>query len=285
MVCTPVRLDSKISDIRPIDTNSTALDIQTGFSELPAIGHEDHFNVVRSWLEHCDDNHRKEPRCKPSRFKKSAAGSIAKYPTRLIAVGGEHDTTVRLQEMQGQEGGNWIALSYQWGPPPHFQTTSQNLSAHHESIDIRTLPQTFQDAISVTRALKQPYLWVDSLCIIQGLDGDFDVESKTMEDIYNGAYCVLAACCATDQNSGFLLPREPRQYVTLDTQHQSYGAIHVCQMIDRFDEHVLGGDLNKRGWVLQEHALARRTIFFTKFQTYWECGHGIRCETMANLKK
>jgi hypothetical protein len=43
--------------------------------------------------------------------------------------------------------------------------------------------------------------------------------------------------------------------------------------------------LNKRGWVLQERALARRTIYFTARQTYWECGCGVRCETLTRLHK
>jgi hypothetical protein len=48
---------------------------------------------------------------------------------------------------------------------------------------------------------------------------------------------------------------------------------------------VLGGELHSRGWVLQEHALARRTLFFTEHQTYFECGNGVRCETSTKLSK
>ncbi|KAF2828919.1 hypothetical protein CC86DRAFT_347492 [Ophiobolus disseminans] len=272
-----------LSLFRDYDARSVVTDIQTGLSELPGAGTPFHVEILRSWLDHCDSKHWKDPRCKPSRFKRSAAGSIIKLPTRLIAVGTCADNTVRLQEMGGLDDGDWIALSYQWGPPPHFSTTRQNLSEMYAGVEVSKLPQTFRDAISITRALKRPYLWIDSVCIIQGQDGDFEDEATTMEDVYSGAYCVLAACCAENQRSGFLSPRVFRHQVTLDSQHQDYGAIHVCQTIDNFEQHVLKGNLAERGWVLQEHALARRTIFFTKYQTYWECGHGIRCETMATL--
>lgn len=218
-------------------------------------------------------------------FKRSAAGSRVKLPTRLIAVSAASENIIKIQDMEGSEGGDWVALSYQWGAPPHFSTTRQNLKEMYAGIDIDILPQTFKDAIKVTRALQRPYLWIDSLCIIQGPGGDFDTEATTMEDVFNGAYCVLAACCAKDQRSGFLSARVPRQRVTLDPQHYDYGAIHVCPTIENFGRHVLAGGLAQRGWVLQEHALARRTIFFTKYQTYWECGHGVRCETMATLSK
>ena len=38
-------------------------------------------------------------------------------------------------------------------------------------------------------------------------------------------------------------------------------------------------------WVLQERALARRTIYFAENQTYFECGRGIQCESMTNMHK
>ncbi|KAJ8112922.1 hypothetical protein OPT61_g4827 [Boeremia exigua] len=272
-----------LSLFRSNDMDPATTGIQTGFKELTKVGGEVHLDILRSWLDHCDEHHWKPPRCKPSKFKKSAAGSLRKPPTRLIAVGSTNDEKVHLREMQATEAEDWIALSYQWGPPPHFSTTRQNLHEMYTGIYLASLPQTFQDAIRVTRALNRPYLWIDSICIIQGPDGDFEHEATTMEDVYNGAYCVIAACCASGQDSGFLLPRRSRQGVTLDLQSEGHGTIHVCEMIDDFAQHVMESDLAKRGWVLQEHALARRTIFFTGYQTYWECGHGIRCETMTTI--
>ncbi|KAH6618463.1 hypothetical protein C7974DRAFT_474313 [Boeremia exigua] len=272
-----------LSLFRQYNARSAVPDIQTGFSELPNPGTLLHLELLKSWLDHCDSEHWKNPRCKPSRFKRSAAGSVLQLPTRLIAVGTNTENTVKLQEMEGLDVGDWVALSYRWGPPPHFSTTQRNLNEMYDGIDVGKLPKTFIDAIAITRALGIPYLWIDSICIIQDHDGDFKNEATKMKDVYNGAYCVLAACCATDQRSGFLSPRWARRQVTLDSQHLDYGAIHVCETIDNFEHHVLKGGLARRGWVLQEHALARRTIFFTEYQTYWECGHGIRCETMSTL--
>ena len=59
----------------------------------------------------------------------------------------------------------------------------------------------------------------------------------------------------------------------------------VCEAIDDFYRDVDQGELNQRGWVLQERALSRRTIYFTETQSYWECGGGVRCETMTKMKK
>jgi hypothetical protein len=61
--------------------------------------------------------------------------------------------------------------------------------------------------------------------------------------------------------------------------------VYVCDAIDDFNRDVENGQLNRRGWVLQERALARRTIYFADRQTYWECGQGVRCETLTKMNK
>ena len=161
----------------------------------------------------------------------------------------------------------------------------QSAQSHLNGIDLNSLPSTFKDAVTVTRALGRRYLWIDSLCVIQGPDGDFKTEAKRMEDVYSGAYCVIAASCAINHFSGFLKQRKGRNYVGLSPEGKGQTPFYVCQTIDNFKDHVLDGDLNRRGWVYQEHALARRTLFFTEHQTYFECRDGVRCETSTKLSK
>jgi len=67
--------------------------------------------------------------------------------------------------------------------------------------------------------------------------------------------------------------------------NSSHGKVYICTSIDDFPGDVEEGLLNKRAWVLQERALLRRTIYFTKRQTYWECGGGVRCETLTYMRK
>lgn len=105
-----------------------------------------------------------------------------------------------------------------------------------------------------------------------------------MESVFSGAYCVLAASRATGQYDGFLKDlNQPRRYITVRRENEQ--PFYVCEWIDDFSKHVLGGPLNQRGWVLQERALARRTIFFTGEQTYFECGKGIRCQSLTKIRQ
>lgn len=235
---------------------------------------------MKHWLQDCD----RHPECvrqvHVSRDRSKAIG----VPTRLVDVGQPGDSSVRLREKDFPNTSEWIALSHQWGDPPHYSTEPHNLEQRKVGMILAELPATFRDAVEITRALGRRYLWIDSICIIQGVSGDFHSESMRMEDIYSGAYCVLAASCATDHNSGFLQPRKQRKFVTLQPEG-SRTCVYLCEPIDNFKEHVLDGALNRRGWVLQEHALARRTVFFTEYQTYFECGRGVRCETMTKMSK
>lgn len=181
----------------------------------------------------------------------------------------------------------YIALSHPWGNTlqnDHFCTTPGNFQQRLNSgIPFEKLPLTFKNAVQVTRSLNIRYLWIDSLCIIQGDGGDFDKEAKNMETIFSSAYCVIAASRASGTSSGFLGERAARKFVRLgETTGSPY---YICEAIDDFQRDVIEGNLNKRGWVLQERALARRTIYFTENQTYWECGKGIRCETLARMTK
>ncbi|ETI20037.1 hypothetical protein G647_09052 [Cladophialophora carrionii CBS 160.54] len=258
--------------------------VTLGFSQLPTIGSLEYFHVLRQWLDDCNKYHshcRRDPH--------NPKGT----PTRLIDVGTDpHAPTVRLHETGKRTTTNeaedltYIALSHPWGDPAvhsHFCTTSHNLDQHWQAIPITALPRTFSDAVIVTRALGVRFLWIDSLCIIQNDRGDLQNEIERMEMVFSNAYCVIAASRATGMSDGFLDDRPTREVVRIDSRRDEGSPVFVCEAIDDFQGHVIEGALNKRGWVLQERALARRTIYFTAQQTYWECGCGVRCETLTRM--
>lgn len=279
-----LRLNSYRDAILPIVRHPekdllTTTDYQIGTVEVSEAGSPAHLGIVQYWLRDCDKRH-KEP------LVQCGNNSPSELPTRLLDVGSDNCSIIYLREQKGlsKDEGQWIALSHQWGGSTYC-TLRSNLEKHLSGIALEDLPETFKDAVKVTRALGKRYLWIDSLCVIQGKDGDFQSEAKRMESVYSGAYCVIAASSARNHSSGFLTKRRHRDHVGFIPQGKDETPYFICENIDHFKTHVLDGGLNSRGWVLQEHALARRTIFFTDHQTYFECGCGVQCETSTKLSK
>ncbi|KAI1170907.1 heterokaryon incompatibility protein-domain-containing protein [Nemania sp. FL0916] len=257
--------------------------IRVGLPKLAATASKAHFSLLRQWLDDCDKHHK---RCLPDETRPQPVET----PTRLIDVGENDSPNVHLVDthenhLNQTPSTKYIALSHPWGNKDshdHYCTTQLNLSSHKNMIRIDILPNTIQDAIRVARELSIQYLWVDSLCIVQGEGGDFDREAKYMEAIFSSAYCVIAATCASGMSDGFLKDRPDRKIVKFERAGEA--PLYICELFDDFQGDVLEGSLNRRGWVLQERALARRTIYFAESQTYWECGEGVCCETWTRMK-
>ena len=76
---------------------------------------------------------------------------------------------------------------------------------------------------------------------------------------------------------------EEREAILIQADNQP--PLYITPFIDDFNKDVVESKLSKRGWVMQERLLAHRTIYFTETQTYWECGEGIRCETLTKADK
>ena len=67
-----------------------------------------------------------------------------------------------------------MALSYVWGNVLPFETQSHTLNAllaENNSLILAwgQIPRVIQDAIVLTSALDETYLWVDSICIVQNI--------------------------------------------------------------------------------------------------------------------
>ncbi|TGO11614.1 hypothetical protein BTUL_0105g00040 [Botrytis tulipae] len=211
--------------------------------------------LPRAWLEECNTNH--EDICAPK--------NAHILPTKLISVANLKKpkivATADLSQTILSEGIRYIALSHRWGAMPYEAITTQNnLEQRQKKIPMDELPLSFRNAMAITSALGCSYLWIDSLCIIQGPDGDFGEEADKMQTTFSGAYCVLAACNAESAKVGFLENRESRSKCV------KIGDVFVSPITTDFERDVLNSPLARRGWVLQERALARRTIYFTDNQ-------------------
>ncbi|KAL6819075.1 heterokaryon incompatibility domain-containing protein [Trichoderma camerunense] len=240
---------------------------------LPSDNCSEAFTFIRSWIQRCSQEH---DICK-STLSKSFPGEIGgpKLPTRILDVGPLNHESVSLLETKGQRG-EFCALSYCWGPEgtQTLVTTRNNINNHLNGIQFNSLPKTFQDAVIVTRQLGIRYLWIDSLCIIQGDKSDWMKESARMAEVYQNAYLVIAASGAANPKEGCFSTKR-RCSTTVEVPYYSAegqvaGSIKLSMRIHG-KESPSWGPLSERGWVLQEWLLARRVLHYMPSGMSWKC--------------
>ncbi|KAF2688520.1 HET-domain-containing protein [Lentithecium fluviatile CBS 122367] len=160
----------------------------------------------------------------------------------------------------------YVALGHQWGTIPFFTLERDNLDILSNSgIRLPDLRRTFIDAIEVTRQLGVRYLWIDSLCIIQGEKGqsEWHREAASMAQVYRNAIVTLAASNATSVYEGFF-GKSQNAWLNVVTP------LGNSQGLNLLLSKGLQKPLDRRAWVLQEHLLSPRTIHFGDPVT-WEC--------------
>lgn len=106
-----------------------------------------------------------------------------------------------LQET-ASDWGRYLALSHSWGSTHRLTLTKASLTRLKNGIRLCELPKTFQDAVAIAWELDVPYVWIDSLCIIQDDEEDWERESSHMGAVYANAYLTIAASASEDDSSG-----------------------------------------------------------------------------------
>ena len=221
-------------------------------------------NQALQWVEDCASSH---PSCKDpwhAKFK-------GRYPARFIDVGRQGALTVRIIETTREDfhEQKYTTLSYCWGNSIPSRLLLENYDSRLIGFAVDELPRTFQEAILVTRKLNVQFLWIDSLCIIQNSAEDWAAESAKMRFVYQNTYLNLAAAVSPNSEGGLFRPRYPLSFVPW-VAPRSNGitvASHYTGVTLEKERFVL----NTRGWILQEQALAPRTLIFGAHELYWQC--------------
>ena len=81
-------------------------------------------------------------------------------------------------------------------------TKKDTLQERKERILTERLPKTFQDVVSIARFLEVKYVWIDSLCIIQDDESDWQREASKMAEVYANSYLIVAASSSPDSSGG-----------------------------------------------------------------------------------
>ncbi|RFU32519.1 hypothetical protein B7463_g3829, partial [Scytalidium lignicola] len=243
--------------------------------------------TVHEWLRECDAEH---PGCKAQ----SSLSQKSVLPMRLLDVNqnGSIEYMVLVRTGTVRESLKYLALSHCWGNDHMpMRTTKQNVVDHENGLRINSLPRTFRDAVIITRLLGYKYIWIDSLCIVQDDQNDWEREASKMASIFHCADIVLSAASARNSSEGcgidkclepatnFFFPSQlDYKY---DTLAQTYGGPRKRLFIRRggiTSNGIEGCPVQKRGWILQEILLAQRVLYFVNGDMIWQCHHLVQSE-------
>lgn len=236
---------------------------------------------MKKCLEECNTNH---PGCKPQSRSTSSFSEHLTLPSRLIEVSDGIATSIRIVDGFGRSG-RYAAFSHRWvsGPRPQWVTLQDTIEQRRSWFSTVTLPASIVDAIKTTRRLQLDYVWIDSLCIIQDSEEDWNAEAAKMADVYANAHVTIFADAAKDDGHGFLGPRKvfrstsitisdtAKTQVVLQIRRSSPSAWNYPKGSLFVSDTRELSYLSKRAWILQERLLSRRKLHFGAHQVYWMC--------------
>lgn len=223
------------------------------------------------WLNTCLASH---PTCR------SVQQSLQAYsPKTLVEILPNNDGSVsgwNLAYSSRTGTVPYFTLSHCWGSHLPLSLTKDNVRSLSNPSSVYDLPKTYQDALTVVNSLGYKYIWIDSLCIVQDDEQDWENESSLMGFTYHHAVCNIAATWAINGEEGCFSTRDPTRvcptFIALDLTASGPSTYQISQSGDSaYHKDITRAPLNKRGWVVQERYLARRQLSATKCQFYWEC--------------
>jgi len=236
---------------------------------------------IKRWIHDCLSSHEE---CGGIGFDVINQTSTHQFmPDRLLDLRSAEDSQdCRVVHTTGIRD-HYAALSHCWGSFEFLTTRKGNLQDHLISIAVKSLPKTFQDAITICGGLDIRFLWIDSLCIVQDDPQDWEEQSIQMGSIYQHALVALAATHSKDGRDGLFLPRPnlstPAHVQFHKGQDIRADYVTVAMHPDQKQYGIDGSALDNRAWITQEWLSSRRMVHFTQAQLVWSCGVLTESET------
>lgn len=249
---------------------------------VPNPSQEGCFSAIATWLSKCLSNSHNV--CRQYRSR-PGGGRQRLQPSRLLFLDHDRNTTVQLINVDDSSRYSYVTLSHRWGSPEPPKLTRDpqaafSLASLEAGVPIASLPKVFNEAIQIVQHLKLQYIWIDSLCIFQDSDEDWEAEAGKMGDVYaGGLFNVTAVDCQNSEGDLF-----PAQRDTLLPVLPTRGAsIHTGSRVglpkQEFESEIIFSELLSRAWVYQEVLLAPANLFCTTEQMWWSCSSGTCSQT------
>ncbi|KAH7357408.1 heterokaryon incompatibility protein-domain-containing protein [Pyrenochaeta sp. MPI-SDFR-AT-0127] len=229
------------------------------------------WDLVREWLSTCRLEHA-ACRMRPN----------VELPEDMLLI-----DVKRRRLVEGRPGRRFVALSYVWGPASsnsYVATTRKNLAALKQGryLSASDIPPVINDAMQVCEKLGERYLWADRLCVIQDDSDTKHRQIAAMDSIYSLATLVIVAASTRsmdDHLAGVSVERLP-----MDTQ-EKMGELVIFTGLPSFQDAVSYTTWNERAWTYQEVICARRKLYFSSTQVFFECNENTISEDRRMWKR
>ncbi|KAH7391254.1 heterokaryon incompatibility protein-domain-containing protein [Cadophora sp. MPI-SDFR-AT-0126] len=228
------------------------------------------------------------------RGRKMEPGDFEEGRTRIEVMWGvgtiSGDNVVLYLGPHGEKA-RYTTLSHTWGSNTTFTLTVDKegkegtLNSFLKEITWRDIPKTFQDAIIISHELDIEYLWIDSLCIIQNDEQDWEEQSRQMRPIYGNSWLNIAATDSKDSRGGCFRIGNADQTHPLRHVPQNLNIVVMDQPVNmhkdfgtNYRTDLSSPPLLQRGWVFQERLLPSRVVYYAQDELRWECNEMADCQ-------
>lgn len=232
-------------------------------------------SLAGMWLHDCESNH-------GTRCSEQSWSSSVQPPPSLRAIDVQNLCIVNIPNLHEIR---FVALSYVWGNPglETLMLSSSNvgkLARKNGLLEfLQWIPTTIKDAIEVTKAIGERYLWVDALCIMQDVDDDEKSHQiAAMDWLYSKAILTIIAADGSNSMDGLHGVRPESRSIKQDSVElgPDIRFLTPIQVPQNLDATVW----NARAWTFQERLLSRRLLIFKSGQMTWHCRRAIAHEDM-----
>lgn len=222
------------------------------------------YSLIRSWMDDCATRHGQK--CNPP-------GSDDSLPLLLLDV-------KRMRLFKSDRYCRYLALSYVWGKAKQFRTVKSNFQQLQQDgafLRVRDqLPQLINDAITFVADLGETYLWVDALCIVQDDPEAKELYVPQMDRIYGQALLTVVAVAGSDANCA--LPGVVAGSRVMSQSPVQLGSLMLFAEPRNLATTVESSTWRSRAWTFQEGILARKRLYFSDSQVYWQCSESHHSE-------
>jgi hypothetical protein len=217
--------------------------------------------MIKGWLSRCQTEH--QGSCRPPPPDEEDLHSSC---FRLIDVRQMCIVSASIKNA-------YVALSYVWGQAKAFRLVKDNqehlmrprgLADHWNN-----LPLTIQDAILLVQKMDLPYLWVDSICLVQDDSEDVMSGIRMMDTIYEQSVFTMLVASGTHANYGIPGVGDNSRRITQE----------VCEIEPELKlvltlemESLLKSSVySSRAWTFHEYFLSYRRLVSVGDMCFFQC--------------